>query len=124
MKQSTVKTLGVAALGAFLAAAGAGAAQAAAPAAREVPQPATSGAREVPPPDPALSLRSLTQRVPRAQNALGNTLRPTTQIATNALEGTGPVRQAGQLVGGLPADQLNKAAALGALPTRALPLGR
>ncbi|GHH77695.1 hypothetical protein GCM10018793_26420 [Streptomyces sulfonofaciens] len=97
MKQSTIKTLGVAALGAVFAAVGTSAAEAAAP-------------------DPTAALSAVTKNLPGAQTALATTLNPTTQAAQKVVAGTGPVRQARQILGAVPTDRVHTPLSTGVLP--------
>ncbi|MEV6028749.1 ATP-binding protein [Streptomyces sp. NPDC052036] len=106
MKQSAAKTLGVAALGAAFAAAGAGVASAA-PAAQDIAGPDTA--------TQALPLDNVTGALPGAGEVLGQGQRAlgTAVPAVQRAAADGPVVPVGGLLGGLPVKPL---------PTQGLPL--
>ncbi|MCW7947224.1 ATP-binding protein [Streptomyces hygroscopicus] len=110
MKQSAAKTLGVAALGAAFAAAGAGVASAA-PAVPDVAGPDTV-TRTLPVGDAAKVLPGAGDVLGQGRNALGGAVAATRPVAEEAVTG-GPATPVAGLLGGLP---------VRGLPTHGLPV--
>jgi len=118
MKQSAVKTLGVAALGAAFAAAGAGAANAA-PALPDVTSGLGTASHALPADGVAKTLPGAGQVLGQGQGAVGRTLETAEPAVQHTLPGgqdtTGPL---GGLLGGLPIQGLSTQG----LPTQGLPV--
>ncbi|MGW0709388.1 ATP-binding protein [Streptomyces sp. NPDC002643] len=105
MKQSAAKTLGVAALGAAIAAAGAGAANAAPSApAPDASQALGTVTQSLPVEKVSQALPSATGAVTQGQRALGAGLEAA-QPATASVLAEGPTSPVGKLLGGLPVGQ-------------------
>ncbi|BBC33403.1 hypothetical protein SGFS_046970 [Streptomyces graminofaciens] len=101
MKQSAAKTLGVAVVGAAIAAAGAGAANAA-PAAPDASQALGTVTKSLPVEKVSKALPGAATAVAQGQGALGHGLEAAQPAATKVVS-EGPTGPAGGLLGGLPA---------------------
>jgi hypothetical protein len=117
MKQSAAKTLGVAALGAAFAAAGAGVASAA-PAVPDVAGLDGTVSQALPVGDLARTLPGAGEALGQGQHALGGAVAAAQPTAERAL-GDGPVAPVRGLLGGLPVQGLPAHG----LPVNGIPLG-
>lgn len=115
MKQAAAKTLGVAALGAAIAATGAGAANAAAPALPDS-QALDTVTKSLPSENVARTLPALEGATAQGQTALGTALE-TAQPAVSQVLAKGPTAPVAQLLGGLPVGSIQ------GLGVNGLPLG-
>jgi hypothetical protein len=116
MKQSAAKTLGVAALGAAFAAAGAGVASAAPAAPSVVGQ--NTATQVLPTGNVAKALPGAGEALGRGQNALGTAVTAARPAAERAVAG-GPAAPVAKLLGGLPV----KGLPTHGLPVNGIPLG-
>ncbi|EKX66925.1 ATP-binding protein [Streptomyces ipomoeae] len=121
MKQSAAKTLGVAALGAAIAAVGAGAANAApsAPGALDASQALGTVTQSLPVENVSQALPGVAGAATQGQRALGAGLEAS-QPAAGGVLAEGPTAPVGGLLGGVPAGQTLPAKELG---VNSLPLG-
>ncbi|ANH93107.1 MULTISPECIES: hypothetical protein [unclassified Streptomyces] len=117
MKQSAVKTLGVAALGAAFAAAGAGAANAA-PAAPDAGQALGTVSKALPTENVTKALPGAGQALDQAKPTVATGLAAAQPVAQSMLE-HGPTAPVAGLLGGLPV----KGLPTHGLPVNGLPLG-
>lgn len=117
MKQSAVKTLGVAALGAAFAAAGAGAANAA-PAVPDAGQALGTVSKALPTDNITKTLPGADQALNQAQPTVRTGLAAAQPVAQSMLE-HGPTQPVAGLLGGLPVQGLPTHG----LPVNGLPLG-
>ncbi|MFJ3665996.1 ATP-binding protein [Streptomyces sp. NPDC090106] len=119
MKQSAVKTLGVAALGAAFAAVGAGAANAA-PAVPDATQALDTVTKTLPAENVAKALPGAGEALAQAQPAVTTSL-AAAQPAVQQVLADGPTKPVAGLLGGLPVGEALPGAST--LPVNGIPLG-